>query len=77
MADWHLRRAGVGDAPALSLVAGATFLETFAGSGVIGHVGIAGLRGGLGVDLEGRGEVRGDNRREDCQPRADHFSLNV
>ncbi|MBB4154072.1 ribosomal protein S18 acetylase RimI-like enzyme [Sphingomonas jinjuensis] len=31
MADWRLRRAGEGDAPALSLVAGASFLETFAG----------------------------------------------
>ncbi|WP_322963730.1 GNAT family N-acetyltransferase [Sphingomonas fuzhouensis] len=30
--DWRLRRAGPGDAPALSLVAAATFLETFAGT---------------------------------------------
>ena len=29
--DWRLRRAGVADAAALSLVAGATFLEAFAG----------------------------------------------
>ncbi|WP_343525245.1 GNAT family N-acetyltransferase [Sphingomonas sp.] len=29
--EWRLRRAGSGDAPALSLVAAATFLETFAG----------------------------------------------
>ena len=29
--DWPLRRAMPGDAPALSLVAGASFLETFAG----------------------------------------------
>ncbi len=29
--DWRLRRAEPGDAAALSLVAGATFLETFAG----------------------------------------------
>ena len=28
---WRLRRAGPGDAPALSLVAAASFLETFAG----------------------------------------------
>lgn len=30
--EWRLRRAGPGDAPALSLVAAATFLETFAGT---------------------------------------------
>jgi ribosomal protein S18 acetylase RimI-like enzyme len=29
--DWQLRRASAGDAAALSLVAGAAFLETFAG----------------------------------------------
>ncbi|WP_294274291.1 GNAT family N-acetyltransferase [uncultured Sphingomonas sp.] len=30
--EWRLRRAEPGDAPALSLVAAATFLETFAGT---------------------------------------------
>lgn len=30
--EWRLRRAGPGDAPALSLVAAATFLETFVGT---------------------------------------------
>ena len=30
-AEWTIRRAGADDAPALSLVAGATFLEAFAG----------------------------------------------
>lgn len=29
--EWRLRRAGAGDAAALSLIAGATFLEAFAG----------------------------------------------
>lgn len=40
--EWHLRRATPADAPALSLVAGASFLETFAGilSGddIVAHV---------------------------------------
>jgi len=31
MAGWRLRRAGAEDAPAVALVAAATFLETFAG----------------------------------------------
>ena len=31
MTSWRLRRAGPGDAPALALVAAATFLETYAG----------------------------------------------
>lgn len=39
---WRLRRAGQGDAPAASLVAGASFLETFAGvltgEDIIAHV---------------------------------------
>ncbi|KTT76801.1 GNAT family N-acetyltransferase [Sphingomonas endophytica] len=40
--DWHLRRAGAADAAALSLVAGATFLEAFAGvfdaADIVAHV---------------------------------------
>lgn len=40
--DWHLRRAGSADAAALSLVAGATFLEAFAGvldaDDIVAHV---------------------------------------
>ena len=40
--DWRLRRAAAADAPALSLVAGATFLETFAGvlagEDIVAHV---------------------------------------
>lgn len=39
---WRLRRAGPGDAPAASLVAGASFLETFAGTlagpDIVAHV---------------------------------------
>lgn len=39
---WRLRRAGEGDAPAASLVAGASFLETFAGiltgADIVAHV---------------------------------------
>ena len=39
---WRLRRAGQGDAPAASLVAGASFLETFAGvlagEDIVAHV---------------------------------------
>lgn len=39
---WRLRRAGEGDAPAASLVAGASFLETFAGiltgGDIVAHV---------------------------------------
>jgi GNAT superfamily N-acetyltransferase len=38
---WRLRRAGVGDAPALSLVASATFLDTYAtvldGADIVAH----------------------------------------
>jgi ribosomal protein S18 acetylase RimI-like enzyme len=40
--DWRLRRAGEGDAARLSLVAGATFLEAFAGvldgDDIVAHV---------------------------------------
>lgn len=40
-AGWHLRRAGVDDAPALALIGAATFLESFAGvlaaDAIIGH----------------------------------------
>lgn len=40
--DWRLRRAGPADAAALSLIAGATFLEAFAGvldgADIIAHV---------------------------------------
>ncbi|WP_200932514.1 GNAT family N-acetyltransferase [Sphingomonas sp. Leaf412] len=40
--DWRLRRAGAGDAARLSLVAGATFLEAFAGvldgDDIVAHV---------------------------------------
>lgn len=40
--NWRLRRAGVADAAALSLVAGATFLEAFAGvldaADIVAHV---------------------------------------
>lgn len=40
--DWRLRRATSADAPALSLVAGASFLETFAGvlsaADIVAHV---------------------------------------
>ncbi|GAA4214167.1 N-acetyltransferase [Sphingomonas endophytica] len=40
--DWRLRRAGPADAAALSLVAGATFLEAFAGildgTDIVAHV---------------------------------------
>ena len=40
--DWRLRRAGEGDAARLSLVAGATFLEAFAGvldgADIVAHV---------------------------------------
>ena len=40
--DWRLRRAGPADAAALSLVAGATFLEAFAGlldgADIVAHV---------------------------------------
>lgn len=40
--DWRLRRAGEGDAATLSLVAGATFLEAFAGildgADIVAHV---------------------------------------
>ena len=38
---WRMRRAGVGDAPALSLVASATFLDTYAtvltGADIVAH----------------------------------------
>lgn len=41
MTDWRLRRASIDDAAALSLVAGATFLETFAtmlpGADIVAH----------------------------------------
>lgn len=40
--EWRLRRAGRADAPALALVAGATFLEAFAGilvgADIVAHV---------------------------------------
>ncbi len=43
MADWRLRRATVDDAPAAALVAGATFLQAFAGimsgADIVAHVG--------------------------------------
>lgn len=42
MTDWRLRRASVDDAPAVALVAGASFLATFAGvlagSDIVAHV---------------------------------------
>ena len=42
MTDWRLRRAGPGDAAAAALVAGATFLEAFAGvleaADIVAHV---------------------------------------
>ena len=42
MADWRLRRATAGDAPAAALVAAASFLETFAGilpgGDIVAHV---------------------------------------
>ena len=43
MTGWRLRRAGADDAPAVALIAAATFLETFAGilygADIVAHVG--------------------------------------